>query len=122
MNANRQFVMMMNRLTSLKYSTKDFPSANLQNALAPKEFADLRTELASATVLLLPIEFTVHSTPRAATGLAFYRAYSLGTGRLLLQKRFERRSAKGGDAGEREVTVALILDIQDDVAKHLVAP
>jgi hypothetical protein len=121
MNANREFVLVMDRIVKLKYTPKDFPSANLQSVLSLKELTDLRTALGAATMLLLPIEFTVQSTPKSASGQALYRAYSLDTGRLLAQKHFDRRSSTGGDAGEREVTVGLILDIQDDFAKHFSA-
>ncbi len=121
MNANREFVGVMDRIMKLKYAPKDFPSANLQSVLSMKEFEDLRTALGGATMMLLPVEFTVQSTPKSASGQALYRAYSLDSGRLLAQKRFDRRATTGGDAGEREVTVGLILDIQDEFSKHLVA-
>jgi len=121
MNANREFVGVMDRIVKLKYAPKDFPSANLRSVLTLKELEDLRTALGAATMLLLPVEFTVQSAPKSASGQALYRAYSLDSGRLLAQKRFARRASSGGDAGEREVTVGLILDIQDDFSKHLVA-
>lgn len=119
MNGNRQFVLVIDRIRSLRYGSAALAAANLNQLLTPRELADLRTSLNSASMLIMPIEFVVEPKGGGTDGHALYRVYSLETGKLLLQNRLQRHIAQAGDVGERETLIQLILALQADFAERL---
>lgn len=119
MNGNRQFVLLIDRIRSVQYAPTALSTASLAQILTPKELEDLRTSLNSASMLVVPIEFVVEPQGAATDGRALYRVYSLQSGKLLLQNKLLRHVDVGGDAGQRETTIQLVLAIQADFADRL---
>lgn len=119
MNGNRGFLMTIESIRSAQYAAADLPQANLAQTLSPKALIDLRTALNSSSMLVMPIEFAVEPRGDTTEGHVFYRVYSLESGKLLLQNRLERRVAAAAEAGRREVTIQLILALQEDFASRL---
>src|SRR5262249_38090597 len=121
MNGNRAFIDMMSRVQGARYTKEQMPSASLKALLSPKEMEDLRTAVAGSSTIFVPIEFDVDSDKNRARGHVLYRVFDLSSGRLLLQNRFEAQATRGGLDGENQVTVDLLIKVQDDVTARLVA-
>jgi hypothetical protein len=119
MNGNRQFVLLIDRIRSVQYAPTVLPTASLAQILTPKEHEDLRTQLNSASMLVVPVEFVVEPKGAGTDGRALYRVYSLQSGKLLLQNKLVRHVDAGGDAGQRETTIQLLLAMQADFADRL---
>jgi hypothetical protein len=119
MNGNRAFLSQIERIRAVQYAPADLPQANLEQLMSAKEMIDLRSALMSASMFVVPTEFVVESGDHSTHGEVAYRVYSLESGRLLLQNRLETRLAQGGDAGQRQARIELLLAMQKDFADRL---
>lgn len=119
MNGNRPFLQQIERMRTASYTPAELPAANLHQLFDARELIALREALRSSTMLVLPTEFVITAGQSTTDGHVAYRVYHLADGRLLLQNRFQTRVAEGGQPGEREATIQLILAVQKDFADRL---
>lgn len=122
MNGDRKLVQIVNRILADTYSPQDLAAGTgLRRILTPKELEDLRSVLQGSSLLFVPTALEVKSEKNRTAGRIAFRAYDLGTGKLLLMNSFARTLPQGGDAGARGLLIELILDVHRDFAKHLLS-
>lgn len=94
---------------------------NLQDILNGKQLEILRKVSGEATLFLLPLEIATVPAGGSTRAHSFYRVYDLQSGRLLLQSTVEIEVHEGGEAGDRNAIVDLLLRMQADLTQRLLS-